>query len=60
MLDDDPRNGWSTRDHDPKQPRTAVFELEEPLTLGADEELIFEMRHRSTLGTPTSGGSVCL
>jgi hypothetical protein len=49
-LDDDPRNGWTTKGADQKKPHVAVFELAEPLVLGADEELMFEMRHRSTSG----------
>jgi len=49
-LDDDPRNGWTTLGGDKTKPHTAVFELEEPLVLAADEELLFEMRHRSTAG----------
>ncbi len=49
-LDDDPRNGWTTKDFDGWKPHTAIFELAEPLTLAPDEELIFELRHRSTLG----------
>ncbi len=49
-LDDDPRNGWSNYDAPPTEPRVALFALAEPLTLAADEELIFEMRHRSTMG----------
>ncbi|MCA9016546.1 MAG: DUF1549 domain-containing protein [Planctomycetaceae bacterium] len=32
-LDDDPRNGWTTEAHDPKQKHTAVFALAEPLVL---------------------------
>ena len=55
VLDDDPRNGWTTKGLDPKQPRTAVFALAEPLVLDADEELIFELRHRSTLGDANIG-----
>ena len=55
VLDDDPRNGWTTKGLDPKQPRIAVFALAEPLVLDADEELIFEMRHRSTLGDANIG-----
>ncbi len=55
VLDDDPRNGWTTKGLDPKQPRTAVFALAEPLVLEADEELIFELRHRSTLGDANIG-----
>ncbi|HEU0119489.1 MAG TPA: PSD1 and planctomycete cytochrome C domain-containing protein [Bryobacteraceae bacterium] len=49
-LDDDPRNGWTTKGGDRNVQHTAVFELEEPLVLAADEELLFEMRHRSTAG----------
>ena len=55
ILDDDPRNGWSTRDHDAHQPRTAVIALEEPLVLGADEQLVVELRQRSTLGDANLG-----
>lgn len=55
VLDDDPRNGWTTQGLDPKQPRTAVFALAEPLVLEADEELVFELRHRSTLGDANIG-----
>lgn len=49
-LDDDPRNGWSTIDAPPAERHVAVFALGEPLVLAANEELIFEMRHRSTGG----------
>jgi hypothetical protein len=49
-LDDDPRNGWTTIGGDRTKPHTAVFELEEPLVLAPDEELLFEMRQRSTAG----------
>lgn len=49
-LDDDPRNGWTTKGGPKDKPHTAVFALKEPLVLEADEELIFEMRHRSTDG----------
>ncbi len=55
LLDDDPRNGWTTRGHDQKQPRFAVFALAEPLTLAPDEELVFEMRQRSTDGDANIG-----
>jgi hypothetical protein len=50
LLDDDPRNGWASAGSDPKQGRTALFALAEPLVLAKGEELIFEMRQRSTLG----------
>jgi len=50
VLDDDPRNGWTTEGHDPRSPHVAVFALAEPLILEADEELVFVMLHRSTLG----------
>ncbi|MBY0503290.1 MAG: PSD1 and planctomycete cytochrome C domain-containing protein [Bryobacteraceae bacterium] len=49
-LDDDPRNGWTTIGAPRTEPHTAIFELAEPLVLAAGEELLFEMRHRSTVG----------
>ena len=55
VLDDDPRNGWTTKSHDPKQPHFAVFALAEPLELEADEKLVFELRHRSTDGDANIG-----
>jgi hypothetical protein len=45
-LDDDPRNGWTTRGA-PKTPHVALYELAEPLRLLPGEEAVFEMRHRS-------------
>jgi len=55
VLDDDPRNGWSTLDGDAKQTHTAVFALAEPYVPASDEELIFELRQRSTLGDANIG-----
>jgi hypothetical protein len=55
VLDDDPRNGWTNKGLDLKQPRIAVFEFEDPLVLDADEELVFEMRQRSTSGDANIG-----
>lgn len=49
-LDDDPRNGWTTKGVPKDQPHTALYGLAEPLVLESDEELIFELRHRSTNG----------
>jgi hypothetical protein len=49
-LDDDPRNGWTTRGAPKDKPHAAVYELKEPLVMEKDEELIFELRHRSTNG----------
>lgn len=49
-LDDDPRNGWTTKGFPKDQPHTALYGLAEPITLESDEELIFELRHRSTNG----------
>ena len=49
-LDDDPRNGWTTKGAPTPGPQVAVYELAEPLVLAPDEELVFELRHRSTLG----------
>lgn len=49
-LDDDPRNGWTTLGAPQSQPHTALFELAEPLTLRPEEEVLIELRHRSTTG----------
>ncbi len=49
-LDDDPRNGWTTKGFPKDQPHTALYALAKPLMLESDEELIFELRHRSTNG----------
>jgi hypothetical protein len=49
-LDDDPRNGWTTKGFPKDQPHTALYGLAEPIVLESDEELIFEFRHRSTNG----------
>lgn len=49
-LDDDPRNGWTTKGFPKDKPHTALYALKEPLALAADEELIFQMLHRSTDG----------
>ncbi|HWL10494.1 MAG TPA: PSD1 and planctomycete cytochrome C domain-containing protein [Planctomicrobium sp.] len=54
-LDDDPRNGWTTRSHDPKKPHLAIFALAEPLQLEEDEELVFIMFQRSTRGDACIG-----
>jgi hypothetical protein len=54
-LDDDPRNGWTTEDHDPTKPYVGVFALSEPLELSSDEELIVVMFHRSTVGDANIG-----
>jgi hypothetical protein len=49
-LDDDPRNGWTTIDAPRVEKHTAVFQLAEPLVIAANEEIVFELRHRSTGG----------
>lgn len=49
-LDDDPRNGWTTKGHPQNATYTALYELKEPLVLAADEELVLVMLHRSTDG----------
>ena len=54
-LDYDPRNGWTTIGADKTKPHHAVYRLAEPLTLGPDEELIIELRQRSTLGDRNLG-----
>ncbi len=55
LLDDDPRNGWTTEGAESIQPHVAVFALAEPLVIAEDEELIFEMLHRSTNGDANIG-----
>jgi len=54
-LDDDPRNGWTTKGAANTEPHTAIFALEDPLTLDVDEELVIELRQRSTLGAANIG-----
>jgi hypothetical protein len=54
-LDDDPRNGWTTKGADATQPHTGLYALAEPLVLAPDEELIFELRQRSTTGDANIG-----
>ena len=49
-LDDDPRNGWTTKGAARDVIHTAVFALSEPLILEAGESIVFELRQRSTLG----------
>jgi mono/diheme cytochrome c family protein len=49
-LDDDPRNGWTTKGAAKDVIHTAIFALSEPLVLEAEESLVFELRQRSTLG----------
>ena len=54
-LDDDPRNGWTTETHDARKRHVALFALREPLLLGDDEELVFVLYHRSTVGDANIG-----
>ncbi|MGB0580792.1 MAG: PSD1 and planctomycete cytochrome C domain-containing protein, partial [Limisphaerales bacterium] len=54
-LDDDPRNGWTVEAKENTKKRTGVFALAEPLELAEDEELIFVMLHRSTIGDGNIG-----
>jgi hypothetical protein len=49
-LDDDPRNGWSTKGATVTEPHVAVYRLADPLVLEPEEELVVELRQRSTLG----------
>ncbi len=55
VLDDDPRNGWTTVGAAEIVPHVAVLALDEPLILDDDEELIVELRQRSTLGDANIG-----
>lgn len=54
-LDDDPRNGWTTRGEEKRSVHFAVFALAEPLLLETDEEVLFELRQRSTTGDANIG-----
>jgi len=49
-LDDDPRNGWSTVGAGSIEPHEAVFALAQPWTPQPGEELVVELRQRSTQG----------
>lgn len=55
VLDDDPRNGWTTRGGPTNATHVAVFALARPVELEPDEELIFELRQRSTVGDANIG-----
>lgn len=55
VLDDDPRNGWTTRSAPEVTPHTAVLALAEPVLPEPDEELIIELRQRSTDGDANLG-----
>ncbi len=55
VLDDDPRNGWTTVGAPKVEPHAGVFALAEPLLLDADEELVFELKQRSTNGDSNIG-----
>jgi len=55
VLDDDPRNGWTTAGAPKIGPHVGVFALAEPLVLDADEELVFELKQRSTNGDANIG-----
>lgn len=54
-LDDDPRNGWTTEGHDAAKPHAAVYALAQPLVLSDDEEAIFVLMQRSTVGDANIG-----
>jgi hypothetical protein len=55
LLDDDPRNGWTTKGAPEITPHYAIFALAEPIVLAKDEEMIVELRQRSTLGDANIG-----
>lgn len=54
-LDDDPRNGWTTAEHDPRTPHVGVYALTRPIELAANDELVVVMLHRSTRGDANIG-----
>ena len=55
VLDDDPRTGWTTRGSDVKEAKVAVFAFEEPISVGPNDELLIELRHRSLDGQHNIG-----
>lgn len=55
VLDDDPRNGWTTQGAPRVEPHVAVIALAEPLELADDERLLIELQHRSTKGDANLG-----
>jgi hypothetical protein len=55
VLDDDPRTGWTTRGSDVKEAKVAVFAFEEPISVGPNDELLVELRHRSLDGQHNIG-----
>jgi Protein of unknown function (DUF1553)/Protein of unknown function (DUF1549)/Planctomycete cytochrome C len=55
VLDDDPRNGWTTQGAPTIEPHIAVLALAEPLLLEEDEKLVVELRQRSTDGDANIG-----
>ena len=50
VLDDDPRTGWTTNGASMDEPRVGVFQFKQPVTIGDDEVLVVELRHRSLRG----------
>lgn len=54
-FDDDPRNGWANFDVEPTTAHTAVWAFAEPETIGAEEEVIVELRQRALLPHHTLG-----
>ncbi|MCC6511344.1 MAG: PSD1 domain-containing protein, partial [Pirellulaceae bacterium] len=54
-LDDDPRNGWTTKGAPNTEPHVAVYGLAEALKLADDEEITVELRQRSTDGDANIG-----
>jgi len=55
VLDDDPRTGWTTRGSDVNEAKVAVFAFEEPISVGPNDELLIELRHRSLDGRHNIG-----
>lgn len=54
-LDDDPRNGWTTKGAYPWSSHQMIVALSEPLVLQDDEELILVLLQRSTAGDSNLG-----
>ncbi len=54
-LDDDPRNGWTTKTHDATKSHVGVFALSQPLELSDGDQIVVVMFQRSTDGDANIG-----
>lgn len=54
-LDDDPRNGWTTKDHGLAKPHIGLYALTTPLELSEGDQIVLVMFQRSTDGDANIG-----